>query len=299
MAKTYCGFVGIVGITNVGKSTLINALVRTKVSIVSHKVQTTRQRILGVTQRHKTQIIFVDTPGYFSPKKRLDRAMIQAATATLEESDVTLFLVDPLAKNFEKHTIILKKLKDRERRTILVINKIDLVPKASLLEAIQAFSTLHTFEKVFLVSALTNEGIEDILSYLTEELPEGPWLYPEDQVIQQPLGFYAAEITREKIYEHLHQELPYAIHVETESLEEFQDGSLKISQLIHVEREGHKNIVLGHQGQKIKTIGSKARVELGRLLGRPIHLKLHVRVTPTWSEDPEKYAMMGLEFKDS
>jgi GTP-binding protein Era len=295
-----CGFVGIVGLTNVGKSTLINDLVGSKVSIVSHKVQTTRQRILGMCVVGETQLILVDTPGYFKPQRRLDKAMISSALTAPLSCDITFVLVDPLASHLSAHLNFLDKLKFPPHNPVtLVINKIDLVEKLALLEAIQKFTHAHTFEKVFLISALKGQGVSDLRDYLQNTLPEGPWLFPEDQLSDMPQRLLAAEITREKIYKHLHQELPYGIHVETIKWEAFKDGSIKLDQVIHVQKPSHKSIVLGEQGKKIKQIGIEARHDLKEILETPVHLSLFVRVTKNWAENPSTYKILGLDFNAS
>ena len=291
------GFVSIVGLTNVGKSTLMNALVGTKISIVSHKVQTTRQRVLGICIRNNAQIIFMDTPGYFKPQKRLDRAMVSAALAAPKDGDMTFVLVDPLKNNFDEHLELIEKVSFHEDRPVaLVINKIDLVKKADLLMAIEAFTKDKDFAKVFLISALKGEGLSELLDYAAETLPEGVWLYPEDQITDMPVRLLAAEITREKIYKYLHQELPYAIHVETEQWENFENGDVKISQIIHVARDSQKGIVIGKGGQQVKKIGEEARKDISDMMGKKAHLKIHVRVTKNWADNKENFEMMGLDF---
>ncbi len=291
------GFISIVGLTNVGKSTLMNALVGTKISIVSHKVQTTRQRILGICIRHQTQLIFMDTPGYFKPQKRLDRAMVSAALAAPKDGDMTFVLVDPLKGNFQEHLELIEKISFQgDRPVALVINKIDLVSKADLLGTIEAFIKDRDFAKVFLISALKGEGLDELLDYAAKTLPEGVWLYPEDQITDMPVRLLAAEITREKIYKYLHQELPYAIHVETEQWEKFDNGDVKISQIIHVARDSQKGIVLGKGGQQVKKIGEEARVDISDMLGHKAHLKIHVRVTKNWADTKEHFEVMGLDF---
>lgn len=294
---TRSGFVSIVGLTNVGKSTLMNALVGSKISIVSHKVQTTRQRVLGICIRDKTQIVFVDTPGYFNPQKRLDRAMVSSALTASKEGDIAIVLVDPLASHFERHLELIKRLSFRANQpVILVINKIDLVSKPDLLKKIDAFTQEHDFAEVFLISALQQEGLDRLMDYVTTALPEGAWLYPEDQMTDMPVRLLAAEMTREKIYKYLHQELPYAIHIETEQWERFDNGDVKISQIIHVARDSQKGIVLGKGGQQVKKIGEEARHEIAEMLGQKVHLKIHVRVTKNWADNKENFEVMGLDF---
>ena len=294
---TRSGFVSIVGLTNVGKSTLMNALVGSKISIVSHKVQTTRQRVLGICIRDKTQIVFVDTPGYFNPQKRLDRAMVSSALTASKDGDIAIVLVDPLASHFQRHLELIKRISFRtDQPVILVINKIDLVSKPELLEKIDAFTKERDFAEVFLISALQQEGLEGLMNYVTTALPEGAWLYPEDQMTDMPVRLLAAEMTREKIYKYLHQELPYAIHIETEQWERFENGDVKISQIIHVARDSQKGIVLGKGGQQVKKIGEEARHEISEMLGQKVHLKIHVRVTKNWADNKENFEIMGLDF---
>lgn len=294
--KTHCGFVTVIGIPNVGKSTLLNQLVGSKVSIVSPKVQTTRRRVLGITTCNITQIIFIDTPGIFSPQKRLQRAMVQTAWRAKEEGDMLMVVADVSSRHHEKTLEIINQLDFTKQPIVLVINKIDMVSKDELLPQIQSLTQGREFKKVFLVSALRGDGCDDILNYLAQNLPMGPWLYPADQLTDLPMRLLAAEITREQIYHLMHHELPYALHVETESWETFKDGSIKISQVIHVERESQKSIVLGKGGHMIKQIGERARRELMQLLDGLVHLKLHVKVSKNWSENPQFYKDIGLDF---
>lgn len=294
---TKSGFVSIIGMTNVGKSTLMNSLMGTKISIVSHKVQTTRQRILGIMTQGVSQIVFMDTPGFFQPKKRLDRAMIASASAAPKDGDMTLVLVDPLDAHFQAHMDMIESIEFPPHHPVaLVINKIDLVKKPELLAKIEAFTKTYSFEDVFLISALKGEGVSRLLDYAAEKLPEGAWLFPEDQMTDMPARLMAAELTREKIYKYLHQELPYDIHVETESWERFQNGDLKINQIIHVSRESQKGIVLGKGGSKLREIGEGARKAIADLMGCKVHLKVHVRVTKNWSDRKENFDLMGLDF---
>ena len=296
-APTRSGFVSIIGLTNVGKSTLMNALIGTKISITSHKVQTTRQRVLGIMVKDSCQIVFMDTPGYFQPKKRLDRAMVSTALTAPKDGDMTFVLVDPIASNFERHIDLLQKTEFPKNHPVcLVINKIDLVKKHELLEKIDAFTKAHDFDDVFLISALTGEGIDRLLSHAAQTLPEGAWLFPEDQMTDMPARLLAAELTREKVYQFLHQELPYDIHVETEQWERFDNGSLKLNQIIHVARDSQKGIVLGKGGSKVREIGESARKEISRMMGCEVHLKLHVRVTKNWADRKENFDLMGLDF---
>lgn len=294
---TKCGFVAVIGAPNAGKSTLINGLVGSKVTIVSPKVQTTRNRILGIALDGESQIIFVDTPGiYFSPKGRLEKAMVQSAWESLQDTDGIMVVVDASQKSFEETEKILAHLQDHPKTIALVLNKIDLIPKEKLLSLAQTFSRPF-IARIFMISALTGDGVQDIKSYWAQAVPEGPWLFPEDQLSDLPQKLLAAEITREEIFHRLHQELPYSIWVDTESWEESQDGSVKIRQLIYVQRESQRPIVLGKGGRQIKTIGERARQQLTSILERPVHLFLQVKVKENWIEDPRLYASIGLEFK--
>lgn len=294
--KTHCGFVTVLGIPNVGKSTLLNQLVGSKVSITSPKVQTTRRRVLGITIHDMTQIIFIDTPGLFTPQKRLQKAMVRAAWRAQKEGDILMVVSDASHGHHDKTIELLNKLDFNQQPVVLVINKIDLVTKEELLPHIQALTEGYDFKKIFLVSALTGDGCQDILIYLAQQLPSGPWLYPPDQITDLPMRLLAAEITREQIYHFLHHEVPYAVHVETENWESFSNQSIKISQVIHVEREQQKAIVLGRGGKMIKQIGERARRELMQLMNQQVHLKLYVKVSKNWPENPEFYADMGLDF---
>ena len=290
------GFIAIVGAPNVGKSTLLNKFVGAKVSIVSPKVQTTRSRILGICIKGSTQIIFIDTPGIFSPRRRLDRAMVAAAWGGAGEADEVLFLVDSNRGICRDTSAILDKLKDTDRATYLVLNKVDLVRKESLLLLIDELTKRLNFSDIFMVSAETGDGTEELLSFLTETMPTSPWLFPEDQISDMPQRLLAAEITREKIFLLLRQELPYATTVETEKWEEKADGSIKIDQNIYVERPTQKAIVLGKHGSQIKSIGESARRELEKLLETRIHLFLFVKVREKWGDDPERYRDWGLDY---
>lgn len=294
---TKCGFVAVIGAPNAGKSTLINGLVGQKVTIVSPKVQTTRNRILGVAQRGETQIILVDTPGiFFTPKRRLEKAMVRSAWDSLSDADGIMVIVDVSRKNFEETEEILKKLEHYKKKVVLVLNKIDLISRDNLLGLAQAFSRPF-IDQVFMISALKGDGTKDIKDYWVERLPEGPWLFPEDQLSDLSDRLLASEITREEIFFRLHEELPYAIWVETESWEEFKNGSVKIHQTIYVQRDSQKPIVLGHGGSQIKAIGAGARRQLTSLLGRPVHLFLQVKVKANWLDNPRLYASIGLDFK--
>ncbi len=296
---TRCGYIALLGAPNAGKSTLLNRLVGTKLAIVSPKVQTTRARLLGIVARGEAQLVFIDTPGIFAPKRRLERAMVQAAWEGAKEADIDVVLVDA-SRGLDADTRrILDGLKTAgKRRAVLALNQIDKVKREALLPMAAAITQAYEFERVFMISGLNGDGVEDLLAYLAEALPEGPWLYPADEMTDAPLRLLAAEITREQIFLQLHQELPYASTVETEGWEEFADGSVKISQLIHVARDSQKPIMLGKGGSRIKSIGEAARAELEKLLGRRVHLFLQVKVTGDWTEDKERYEAMRLDFGD-
>jgi GTP-binding protein Era len=296
MSGTRCGFVALIGAPNAGKSTLLNALVGAKVSIVSRKVQTTRTQIRGIALADKTQIVFVDTPGIFKPKRRLDRAMVTSAWGGAGDADMVGLLVDVHKAGDEETAAIIERTKEARQPVFLVINKIDSVPREKLLEVTQKLNALRAFEMTFMVSALTGDGVAEILKWLEPRLPPGPWLYPEDQMSDAPLRFLAAEITREKIFERLHDELPYRSTVETESWKSLRDGSVRIEQTIFVEREGHRKIVLGEKGRTIKAIGEAARGEIAEAAEAKVHLFLFVKVRENWADDPERYREMGLEF---
>lgn len=291
--KTKCGFIAILGAPNAGKSTLVNSIVGGKVSIVSSKVQTTRQRILGIAIRNQAQLILLDTPGIFSPKRRLERAMVKAAWDAGQEADALVLMVD-VCDSLTKAFSILESAKDRS--ITLVLNKVDLIEKEKLFNLIEKFQNFPNISHVFMISALTGDGVEDLVDHLCTVLPEGPWLYPDDHLTDLPQRIWAAEITREQLYHHLHQELPYETMVETENWEEFDNGSVKINQVIYVARDGQKGILLGKKGQKIKDISSSARQELMLHLDRPVHLFLHIKVIEDWMNKRSPYKQMGLEF---
>jgi GTP-binding protein Era len=294
---TKCGFVAVVGAPNAGKSTLINDLVGSKVTIVSPKVQTTRNRILGVALEGETQIILVDTPGIFAmPKRRLEKAMVSSAWDSLGDADGIMVIVDVSRKAYEEAEMILNKLEYYKKKAVVILNKIDLISRDNLLGLAQAFSR-PSVDQIFMISALKGDGTKDIKDYWAARLPEGPWLFPEDQLSDLSHRLLAAEITREEIFFRLHEELPYAIWVETEGWEEFKDGSVKINQLIYVQRDSQKPIVLGHGGAQIKAIGAAARRQLTAILKRPVHLFLQVKVKANWIENPRLYASIGLDFK--
>lgn len=296
--KTHSGFVALIGAPNVGKSTLVNRLVGTKVSIVTHKVQTTRALIRGIITHNNTQIVLVDTPGIFTPKRRLDRAMVTTAWSGAKDADMVLVLVDAAKGPDEETEEVFASLSKVKQEKILVINKVDSVPRPSLLELAKKLNEGQQFSETFMISALKGTGCDDLLDYLAKKLPEGPWYYPEDQISDMPMRQLAAEITREKLYMRLHNELPYASTVETESWEERPDGSVKINQIIYVEREGQKKIVLGTKGETIKAIGQAARKELMEILEQRVHLFLFVKVRDHWSDDPERYREMGLDYSN-
>ncbi|GAB5460191.1 GTPase Era [Hoeflea alexandrii] len=293
---TRSGFVALIGAPNAGKSTLMNQLVGAKVSIVSHKVQTTRAIVRGIAIHDRTQIVFIDTPGIFTPKRRLDRAMVTTAWGGAKDGDLVLVLIDAERGIKGDAEALLDSLAERQGRTILVINKIDQVKRDTLLALTAAIHEKAKFDETFMISALNGSGCKDLMDYLAKTLPEGPWYYPEDQISDLPMRQLAAEITREKLFLRLHQELPYASHVETESWEEKKDGSVRIEQVIYVERDSQKKIVLGHKGETIKAIGQASRKEIAEILEQKVHLFLFVKVRENWGNDPERYREMGLEF---
>jgi GTPase len=295
-APTRSGFVALIGAPNAGKSTLLNQLVGAKVSIVTHKVQTTRAIVRGIATHERTQIVFIDTPGIFRPKRRLDRAMVTTAWGGARDADIVLVLIDAERGLKGDAEQMLASLKDVRQPKILVLNKIDRVKREALLELTAKANELAEFARTFMISALNGSGCKDLLSFLADTLPEGPWYYPEDQLSDLPMRQLAAEITREKLYLRLHQELPYSSHVETEKWEERKDGSVKIDQVIYVERESQKKIVLGHKGETIRAIGQAAREELAGILEQKVHLFLFVKVRENWGDDPERYREMGLEY---
>jgi GTP-binding protein Era len=297
--KTRSGFVALIGAPNAGKSTLVNQLVGAKVSIVTHKVQTTRAIVRGIATHENAQIVFVDTPGIFKPRRRLDTAMVTTAWGGAKDADVVLVLIDAERGIKGDADALLDKVKTAPQPKVLILNKVDRVKPETLLELAKAANERVEFQRTFMVSALTGSGCKDLLDYLAETLPEGPWYYPEDQISDLPMRQLAAEITREKLYLRLHQELPYSSHVETEKWEEKKDGSVRIEQVIYVERDSQKKIVLGHKGETIRAIGQAARKEIGEILEQPVHLFLFVKVRENWGDDPERYREMGLEFPNS
>lgn len=297
---TRCGFVALIGEPNAGKSTLLNRMVGAKVSIVTHKVQTTRARIRGVALHGESQIVFVDTPGLFRPRRRLDRAMVAAAWGGAADADVVVLLIEAHRGLTEGVRAILEGLREKVggRPVALAINKIDRVRAESLLALAAEMNAAFPFVRTFMISAEKGHGVEDLRAWLAGEMPQGPWLYPEDQIADLPLRMLAAEITREKLTLRLHQELPYELTVETERWEDRADGSTRIDQVIYVAREGHRGIVLGRRGETAKAVGQAARQELEAFLGRRVHLFLTVKVRPGWLEEAERYSEMGLDFRD-
>jgi GTP-binding protein Era len=297
---TRAGFVALIGEPNAGKSTLLNRMVGAKVSIVTHKVQTTRARIRGVALAGDSQLVFVDTPGIFKPTRRLDRAMVAAAWGGAADADIVVLLIEAHRGMTKGVEAILEALSERTdaRNIALAINKIDRVPVDVLLELTSKMNQRFNFTKTFLISAEKGHGVEDLREWLAAEVPAGPWLYPEDQIADLPMRMIAAEMTREKLTLQLHQELPYQLTVETENWEERKDGSARIDQVIYVMRDGHKGILLGHKGETIKRISRASREELNEFLGRKVHLFLQVKVRPNWLEESERYGEMGLDFKD-
>ncbi len=297
---TRAGFIALIGEPNAGKSTLLNRMVGAKVSIVTHKVQTTRARIRGVAMEGESQLIFVDTPGLFRPRRRLDRAMVAAAWSGAADADVVVLLIEANRGLTEGVQAILDGLKERtdDRKVALAINKIDRVEAPVLLKLTEDLNAAFDFTQTYLISAEKGYGVDDLRAWLADTVPEGPWLYPEDQIADLPLRMIAAEITREKLTLRLHQELPYQLTVETEGWDNRKDGSAKIDQIIYVARDGHKGILLGKGGETIKSVSKAAREEIAEFVGHPVHLFLQVKVRPGWLDEAERYSEMGLDFKD-
>jgi GTP-binding protein Era len=294
---TRCGFVAILGAPNAGKSTLVNRIVGQKVSIVSPKVQTTRNRVLGIAMRGKAQIILVDTPGIFKPRRRLDRAMVSAAWAGAGDADQIVLLVDAAKKSIDDDTRdIVAGLKKNGRKAILALNKVDITKREKLLSLTAELSAMGDFTEVFMISAETGDGVEDLVKTLAGLMREGPYLFPEDQLTDAPMRMMSAEITREHLFRQLHDEVPYALTVETEAWEEFQDGSAKVSQIVYVERDSQKAIVLGKGGARIKAVREAAQGELERMFERKIHLFLFVKVRENWGEERDRFRELGLDF---
>ncbi|MBD1203226.1 MAG: GTPase Era [Rhodobacteraceae bacterium] len=299
--ETRAGFVALIGEPNAGKSTLLNRMVGAKVSIVTHKVQTTRARIRGVCMEGQSQIVFVDTPGLFRPRRRLDRAMVAAAWGGAADADIIVLLVEAHRGLTDGVQAIIDNLKDKIPSTAtvaLAVNKIDKVKAETLLALTAKLNDAFPFAKTFLISAERGYGVDDLREWLAAEIPAGPWFYPEDQIADLPMRMIAAEMTREKLTLRLHEELPYQLTVETEKWEDRPDGSTRIDQVVYVARDGHKGILLGAKGETIKAIGSQARAEIATFLDRPVHLFLTVKVRPNWLEEAERYSEMGLDFKD-
>jgi GTP-binding protein Era len=291
-----CGFIALIGAPNVGKSTLVNTLVGSKVSIVTHKVQTTRRLVRGIAIAGDAQLVFIDTPGIFAPRRRLDRAMVTTAWSGAQDADVVALLIDARRGLDDEAQAILGRMGEVRQAKILIINKIDLVARPSLLAFAQEANARADFAATFMISALTGDGVDALKAWLTAHVPPGPWHYPEDEMSDAPLRSLAAEITREKLFLRLHQELPYESTVETDRWEDRRDGSVRIEQTIYVARESQRKIVLGKGGQTIKTIGADARREIATIIEKPVHLFLFVKVREDWGDDPERYRGMGLEF---
>jgi GTPase len=294
--STRCGFIALIGAPNAGKSTLLNALVGSKVSIVSRKVQTTRALIRGIAIEGQAQLIFVDTPGIFSPRRRLDRAMVTTAWTGAHEADLVAVLIDARKGIEDEAEDILRRLADVKTPRVLILNKIDVVSKETLLTLAKDANAAAKFDGTFMVSALTGDGVGDLKTWLARRVPHGPWLYPADQISEAPMRQLAAEVTREKLFERLHQELPYHSTVETDVWKELRHGDVRIEQTIYVERESQRKIVLGKGGQTIKAIGEAARKEIAEIADAKVHLFLFVKVREDWGDDPERYRAMGLEF---
>ena len=298
---TRAGFVALIGEPNAGKSTLLNRMVGAKVSIVTHKVQTTRTRIRGVAMEGVAQIVFVDTPGLFRPRRRLDRAMVKAAWGGAADADLIVLLIEANRGLTEGVATIIDRMKDQipqGQAVALAINKIDKVKAVVLLALAEKMNEAFPFAKTFMISAEKGYGVKDLREWLGEQIPDGPWFYPEDQIADLPMRMIASEMTREKLTLRLHEELPYQLTVETEKWEDKPDGSTRIDQIIYVSRDGHKGIVLGNKGETIKSIGQAARADISEFLGRTVHLFLQVKVRENWQDEPERYSEMGLDFKD-
>ena len=295
---TRCGFVALVGAPNAGKSTLLNQLVGAKLSIVTHKAQTTRTTIRGIAIEGESQIVFVDTPGIFQPKRRLERAMVDAAWSGAREADRVVLLFDAARKGVDPDSAaIIAGLKESGRRADLALNKIDLIKRTKLLELAARFEAEGIFDEIFMISATSGDGVADLRASLAARLPEGPWLFPEDQLSDLPLRLLAAEVTREALFLKLHDELPYALTVETDDWQDFEDGSVRLEQTIYLQRDGHKGILLGKNGSRIKEIRADTQAQLEELLERRVHLFLYVKVRKNWLDDPQRYAPWGLDFR--
>jgi len=297
--NAHCGFAAVIGAPNAGKSTLVNALVGAKVSIVTHKAQTTRARMRGIAIAGKSQIVLVDTPGIFTPKRRLDRAMVETAWTEAREADVAIIVVDAARGLDDVVEPVFRQAGELAIPLVLALNKVDKIEKAKLLALAAETSKRLPFEQLFMVSALSGDGVEDLKAYLAGRMPRGPWLFPEDQIADAPLRQWAAEVTREKMFLRLHEEIPYSSTVETNDWKQLKDGSIRIEQTIFVERESQRKIVLGAKGQAIKQISMEARREIAEGIETPVHLFLFVKVRENWADDPERYREMGLEFPKS
>lgn len=295
-AAPRCGYVALIGTPNAGKSTLLNRLVGQKLAIVTPKVQTTRSRLLGIATEGDAQLIFVDTPGIFAPRRRLDRAMVAAAWAGATDADISVLLIDAARGLDDDTQRIVERLKADRRPTILALNKIDLVRREILLSLADQLSKVGNFEQIFMISGLTGDGVDDLFRHLVRAVPEGPFLFPPDQLSDAPERWLAAEVTREQVFLQLHDELPYSATVETEAWQERPDGSVRVEQVIYVRRPSQRAIVLGEGGKRIKTIGARARAELGAMLDRKVHLFLFVKVRENWLDDPERYRAIGVDF---
>jgi GTPase len=296
MNELRCGFIAIIGVPNAGKSTLLNQLVGTKISIVTRKEQTTRNRVIGIFIEDKSQIILVDTPGIFNPKVRFERAMVKAAWSAVKDADLTAVIVDVHHRKLDDSIAIIDLLNEQGIEPILILNKIDLLDREQLLVITEKLVQNRKVADVFMISAINGDGVEDLRKAFAKAVPESPWHFPADQITDLPERLLASEITREKIFHYLHQELPYAIAVETEGWEDFDNGDVKITQTIYVQRPNQKAIVLGKGGHQVKTIGEKAREEITTALDRRVHLFLHVKVKENWTEKPQHYQMLGLDF---
>ncbi len=295
LKTTKAGFVAVIGAPNAGKSTLVNRLIGSKISIVTHKVQTTRSIIRGIVIRGNTQIVFVDTPGIFEPRRRLDRAMVDAAWRGIGDADLVVLVHDVQKNIIDDDTYkILKVLRTIDRKIVLALNKVDLISTKALLPLVANFNEIFDFDSSFMISAENGKGCEDLLLYLEAQMPSGPWFYPEDEISDLPERLLAAELTREQVFLRLHEELPYGTTVETEEWSEREDGAVVVNQIIYVKKSGHKKITLGRGGSMIRAIGSAARNELQNILGRPVHLFLFVKVRKNWMEDPDRYKLWGL-----
>lgn len=295
-AQNKCGFIAVIGAPNVGKSTLVNQIVGSKVSIVSPKVQTTRTRVLAIAIEDDAQLVFIDTPGIFNPRRRLDRAMVAAAWGGVGDADAVMLLVDATRGVDQDTESVIENLKEQGRKAILVLNKVDAVKKPVLLDLAAKLQAEGLFDDIFMISALNGDGVKDLLKFLAARMPEGPWHFPEDQMSDMPSRLLAAEITREKLYLQLRQELPYAATVETEEWENKDDGSIRIQQVIFVERPNQKAIILGKGGQRIKSLGAAAREELQEIFETRVHLFLFVKVREKWGDDPDRYRDWGLDY---